>query len=318
MVTKAIRLSLDAAQRDIDLKQLEKALETSDVGVLNNIFNSSMLALEEKFMDVMPPVLSDTLKDGGSMAGRTAKVEQSYKTAEVTLSFDRTNPLAEQWAFNHSSQLILEISEETKRAIQVIIGNAYQQQYTVQQAARLIRNQIGLNERLALAVSRAYEVLLAADDSVVLLGKTPVRIPIGGLSDAIIAKRINDYSQRLLNYRSRMIARTETIRAANVGQRQLWNQAVGNGLLTGYELREWITGFDERTCTVCEGLHGEKAGLNEPFPGGIMDPPAHPQCRCSVALSNKMGARKTPFTPPSLEDQTFKPTRVIINPTTFQ
>lgn len=34
----------------------------------------------------------------------------------------------------------------------------------------------------------------------------------------------------------------------------------------------------------CEPLDGAEAGLDEAFPGGYMDPPAHPSCRCSIGL----------------------------------
>lgn len=87
--------------------------------------------------------------------------------------------------------------------------------------------------------------------------------------------------------RAEMVARTETMRAANEGQMQLWDQATEAGLLTGDEQKEWIVTPDDRLCPICEPLDGEKAGLDETFKvdGEEIDgPPAHPRCRCTIGL----------------------------------
>lgn len=88
--------------------------------------------------------------------------------------------------------------------------------------------------------------------------------------------------------RADVIARTETMRASNEGQSQLWGQAVDAGLLTGLEQKEWITTPDDRLCPICEPMDGETVGLNERFSveGDSIDgPPAHPSCRCTLGLS---------------------------------
>lgn len=88
--------------------------------------------------------------------------------------------------------------------------------------------------------------------------------------------------------RAEMVARTETMRAANEGQMQLWDQATEAGLLTGDEQKEWIVTPDDRLCPICEPLDGEKTGLDDTFKvdGEEIDgPPAHPRCRCTIALA---------------------------------
>ncbi|MGB5156581.1 MAG: minor capsid protein, partial [Desulfobacterales bacterium] len=70
-------------------------------------------------------------------------------------------------------------------------------------------------------------------------------------------------------YRMEMIARTEVLRAHNMG-RLKFHQHVG------IEKLEWMTMGDERTCPVCGPLNG-KTFLIDKFPGQ----PAHPFCRCS-------------------------------------
>jgi len=70
-------------------------------------------------------------------------------------------------------------------------------------------------------------------------------------------------------YRMEMIARTEVLRAHNMG-RIKFHQHVG------IEKLEWMTMGDERTCPVCGPLDGKTFPIDK-FPGQ----PAHPFCRCT-------------------------------------
>lgn len=85
--------------------------------------------------------------------------------------------------------------------------------------------------------------------------------------------------------RAETIARTETMKAANRGQQDAWDQAVQHGLLNDDDVeQEWIVTPDDRLCLVCEALDGVRAKLGEEFDDGIDGPPAHPNCRCTVGL----------------------------------
>lgn len=87
-------------------------------------------------------------------------------------------------------------------------------------------------------------------------------------------------------YTGNTIARTETLTASNQGQQGLWQEAKRQGLLNPETTRRvWLVTNDDRLDTeICEPLDGEETTLDTPFPGGIMSPPAHPSCRCSLAL----------------------------------
>ena len=84
--------------------------------------------------------------------------------------------------------------------------------------------------------------------------------------------------------RADLIARHETMLAANEGQRLGWDQAKDAGLLSGTERREWIITGDERTCPICMTLDGKTALLNGTYPGDFAGPPAHVQCRCTEGI----------------------------------
>lgn len=76
--------------------------------------------------------------------------------------------------------------------------------------------------------------------------------------------------------RAELIASTEVTRAYAEGNKQAWQAA---GIV---EKREWRTAADERVCPICGPLHGQQAGLNDAFEGGVDNPPAHPRCRCWI------------------------------------
>jgi SPP1 gp7 family putative phage head morphogenesis protein len=88
--------------------------------------------------------------------------------------------------------------------------------------------------------------------------------------------------------RAELIARTESMTAANEGQMALWDQAQEAGLIGPNAQKEWVTAGDEKLCPICDGLDGEQVGLDETFDADgedIEGPPAHPNCRCVIALA---------------------------------
>lgn len=85
--------------------------------------------------------------------------------------------------------------------------------------------------------------------------------------------------------RAQLIADTETMIAANEGQRQAWNQATDEGLLSGREKREWIATGDTDVCDECDELNGKTTNLDGVYPGDGEDgPPLHPRCRCTEGI----------------------------------
>ncbi|CAB4179970.1 Phage head morphogenesis domain containing protein [uncultured Caudovirales phage] len=112
------------------------------------------------------------------------------------------------------------------------------------------------------------------------------------LTQAQIDKMVAAYARKYRQFRSQMIARTEAIRATNVGVQDAWRQAIEAGKVPeALVRREWIVSPDERTCDFCDSIPGmnPKRGVQfaEPFgtpTGPLFLPPAHPNCRCTVFL----------------------------------
>lgn len=84
-------------------------------------------------------------------------------------------------------------------------------------------------------------------------------------------------------YRTQLIARTELLRASNLGAQTIYR--ANRDVLSGWE---YLTAKDERVCPRCGPLDGRRFDLdtNEPIDGKgptaeLLPPPIHPQCRCT-------------------------------------
>jgi hypothetical protein len=191
--------------------------------------------------------------------------------AAVTGRLDLTNPRAIAAAQRYSYDLVTDITTQTRAAIRRTIVAGQRGQLTVDQQADRIRRAIGLNEQQAVAVMN-LDMGLRED---------------GDLTEEQITARVARAVEDGLDYRAEMIARTESIRAAAAGQQELFYQAAENGMLGVDAQRAWVASPD--ACGLCLELDGVEVGLNEPWEADgeeLMLPPAHPMCRCTIAITD--------------------------------
>lgn len=107
-----------------------------------------------------------------------------------------------------------------------------------------------------------------------------------------IAKMRTRFAERLLQNRSRTIARAENIRTLNVGVHEAWRQAIEDRKVRGDLVRKfWRDSKTERECMECIMLAKEQPkrgiGFDEYFISSVTKrsyklAPAHPNCLCSV------------------------------------
>jgi SPP1 gp7 family putative phage head morphogenesis protein len=209
---------------------------------------------------------------------------RTAKTASCLTGFDVTNPAAVLKAEAHAAELVTSISAESRAAINKIVQRMFIEGIPPRQAASLIKQVVGLTESGANAVVNLHQRILENPGKLVYAGKTPIRVPAGGMSESQLKKVTQRYADKLTRQRAMNIARTETVRAANDGQMELWRQAQTRGELSGIIKHEWIASVEERTCPVCSGLNGEVTYVGQMFSTGHTRPPAHPMCRCSTGL----------------------------------
>lgn len=194
-------------------------------------------------------------------------------------SFDLTNPRAIQAAQQQAGDLIREVTVETRLAVRDIVVRGQRDGLEIREQVKLIRQHVGLTQRQANAVYNYRQGLVES-------GRSPEQV------DRMTGRRY----QRAIRQRSTTIARTETIRASNSGQQELWRQAREAGIIPAGARRVWVASPD--ACEFCRPMNGQVVGLEEAFQSGqargaagqvrqlpsTLTPPIHPRCRCSISL----------------------------------
>jgi len=182
---------------------------------------------------------------------------------KVLPGFSGLNPEAEAAAKAQTHKLIVSISEETRANIRNLIARSIRDGIAPRDAAKMIQGMVGLTQRQGQATMNYRETLVKQ-------GLTSKRIEI-------LTQR---YADKQLRSRAEMIARTETMRALNDGQKSAWVQAQREGLLGPDARKEWMT--VDQACSLCGPMNGRTVLLKDSF--GMPDPPAHPRCRCSLGI----------------------------------
>ncbi len=96
-----------------------------------------------------------------------------------------------------------------------------------------------------------------------------------GLTIREVARRVLDNGLAVNKSRAMLMARTTTIWAYNEGATEMYKDA-------GVGAMEWIATLDELTAEDDAAADGEQQVIGKNFSTGVIHPPAHPNCRCSV------------------------------------
>lgn len=268
---KAFLDAMATARGHVNLAELEHALRSGNLEAVRQLLRPEVVrgAISE---GQLPGLLRATVVAAGQAAA--AELAQALG---VSIGFGELNPHSVAYIRELTGRLITEVSDETVQAVRDIIERSFREAIAPRDAARLIREVIGLHSRQAEAVANFRQRLL--DD---------------GIEGDSLDARVARYAEAQLRYRALTIARTETIAAANGGQQLLWEQASRDGLLNKDKVRRvWLVTPDDRLDTrICEPMPflaaNKDVHLSDPFTTGrgdqVMTPPAHPNCRCAVAL----------------------------------
>lgn len=196
---------------------------------------------------------------------RRAALAIAEPTPRVTKGFTGKNKEAIRVAERQAGRLVTAVSRDTRDAIRATITRAIRDQIPPYEAAKSVRQLIGLTPSQSQATLNYRESLINAGHT---MAKT----------DQLVEK----YVGKKLRERSERIARTETMQALNAGQLEIAKEMQAEGLLGMNAIQEWITTPDDALCDVCAEMDGVTAPVGQPFV--IEGPPAHPNCRCTVAI----------------------------------
>ena len=204
---------------------------------------------------------------------------KSTNSPKASFGFDAKNKNAQTLAERFSSERIRQLNKETKIAVQLIIKQAIHEGTSPREAAKLIREIVGLNRPQALALKRYVRDLSPS------------------LSPSAKQKAGIRYKQKMIRRRAVTIARTEVIDSLTAGMELSWGQAQQQGLLGANAQKEWMT-TPVGACRICQALDGQTVPLNKTFisntVGGLQRPTAHPNCRCGIAPVPGIGGGVVP------------------------
>jgi len=191
----------------------------------------------------------------------------------LNMNFNLINPHAVAFSERHIPRLVDSLVDGAERNIQRLITASFRDGIPPMRVARQIRNYIGLTDRDS-RTSANFEQRLIDE----------------GVNLRDVDRRVAMHAQRMVNRRAKTIARTEIMRAHNFGQDALWRESMNQGLLNKDDtFREWIITPDDRLdLQICERMDGVQVPFKDyfsvPTVGDLMNPPAHPNCRCTVGL----------------------------------
>ena len=284
-----IAARLEPQLRKRFLAAVAKAKSVVNLEALARAVQSGSLTQAELAMQLRswPELYGELAIDlrAGFLAG-IAQANDALPPSSIAMRLDLINPYAVSYAERKLPQIVQSYMEHARDNIRQIISDSVSGQHTVQEAAQLIRDSIGLTPQYQRAVI-AYRLQLIQD----------------GLSGERLETKVDKYANKLLTSRAKTIARTEIVQAQVSGQRALWNEAAHAGLFNRQTAtRIWRTnheGFTNRgnptPCPVCAPMNGQEIsftgvflhpelGHQNVFGDELIGPPLHPNCLCHEEL----------------------------------
>ena len=287
----AIRLALlDAWMRiqgDASTAALTRLLEANDVdGVLRLLFDSPAAAAAE--------IRVRNAYAAAVQALRERAVRQLVVRVVVPVADARLVALVRQWEDTAFRRVLADVRVGLREQVATELARGI----GPRQVAVALKTQVGrvgltaYDERIIASYRTALEEGRFSDAlQRALRDKRFDKSLTGELSPAQIEKMVEAYRRKLVALRAETFARTSAMSAANDATTQSWRDAVAQGTVAYEDVkRYWVTAKDERLCPICEpipSLNPDGVGLDDAFEtdnGPMQNPPAHPNCRCSVFL----------------------------------
>lgn len=279
------------------------ALRSGNIQQFQQLVNFE--ALGEQF-EPMRELMQDFAAKSGASIYRQGQVTQE-------LVFDLIDERAVTWAQTSSARLVREVTDEARQNIASLTAQATNGEITYQGMADLLESGgLGLTSRNARAVANSESRNFA-------------RFMNDGMSETaarIKARRMaEEYTDKLVKSRAKTIARTEIADAAMQGRYMGWESGVQSGVIDSNSVKEWIAEPD--ACSICSPLDGQLVAWDASYQGAVTGttdkmPPAHPNCRCTVAIlppdyADTVFTEQSNATPPVSEEEAMEMAKVPPN-----
>lgn len=269
-----INSGIKTFKSDVDFTSLASAMADGD----NKKAFSSIPWKDFSEIEGIKELYQDTLSEAGERVIKTLP-----KVMQPKIRFDITNPRIVKWIDTNTSALVTNLTGESEKAVRDAIRRmvkiSFDEALPPRKSAKLIQDIIGLNKPQEQAVFNFRQGLVDA----------------GFKGDALESK-VSALIKQKIKERSLLIAQTETIKAVNAGQQEVWNQGFERGLFDENTEKEWVVTPDDRVCPICANpkVDGQRVLWNKNFVvwlGSnlnirveIPHPSAHPRCRCAMKI----------------------------------
>ncbi len=233
-------------------------------GIAGDLVQETMAAAER---------FAAMVNEAAATSGKTAARWLDGKVTDSLVSYNNTNTRATSQAQQNRYQLVREISDEQRAVVRRAVSTGTARGDNPRLIARDIRESIGLTETQAGHVT-SYRRALESGDFDNALGRAlsdgrsdrtirRIRSEGGALTPEQIDGMTESYRKNYVAFRAETIARTESLRAANEGTRELFKQAVERGDLLGAEL---VTAWHAGPATMhARDSHQAMDGVTVPF-----------------------------------------------------
>jgi len=299
-IAKAFISAIEAIRTRVPAETIARMIERRDFTSLEAAFAGHFTSTEwQPYGKAIEQAVLAGVKATSSTQGVINGAQADFEIA-VGL-----NPRLEQFALTMTSTRIREIDQTTRDTIRQVLQRGLTAGDDPFAIARQIRGSIGLTRRQEAAVSN-YERMLRALDPEALERKLRDRrsdASVGraiandkALTDAQIRSLVDRYRDRYVKYRANVIARTESIRAVQGAQWELFQDMINKGQIDARQVRRtWINtndGHVRNSHVQIPQINPRGVGQAEAFtsPLGPILYPGDPsalaantiQCRCAV------------------------------------
>jgi hypothetical protein len=232
------------------------------VGLIQRKFEGGgiegVMSLLNKIEDDLKSTVRDELRNAITESGRvTIGLMPTAAVLNPDFMFDVMNPATADFVRQYEFNLIRLISENTREAVRMGLTRDVISGRNPLDTARTFRSSLGLTPKQSTAVTNYRKALEELDRralTMMLRDKRFDRTVLRAIDDnrrlstAQINKMVGRYQERFVKYRSQVIARTEALRAASIGQQVAIKQILSDGAVDGDKVRRfWVPARDNRT-----------------------------------------------------------------------
>lgn len=268
-VRRAFRQFLDVVRSDAVRREVRQALEAGGV--------EAALRVADQYAVILGDPLYRMFLDAAEqeVAALAAQVRRATRHAAIALSFDPSYPRAAEIMRGNRLEFVRGFTAAQRQATRAALVEALQSGLGPVATARAFRDSIGLTEAQRLAVANYRRILETGDAAALERALRDRRFdpsvrrlledgdPLGARR---IARMVERYRTRYLQYRAETIARTEALRTVNAARAEALAQVTERADIPPDAVtRTWRSTRDARVRDTHMWMDGQKRGMDEPF-----------------------------------------------------